>query len=105
MAQADVDTTSTTEIGLQLPDGSIVWPPDEWHDRSLDTPEGRRDILDALRVAEKNLGFKPDHFLSFYSWVEREKTMHVVTTQSDPGPTYEITYSGWDSDGDDDSGG
>ena len=77
--QADLETTVVTEIGLRLPDNTLVFPPDSWHDRPLDTPIARLSILDALRASARNLGMPETELLGRFSWVRREREILCVS--------------------------
>lgn len=102
MSQAEIETTTTIETGLRLPDGTTVWPPQEWHHRPLATGDDRTAILGALVEAAKNLGYPRDDFLSQYSWVERTKTVQVITSYSEGRDLYALFV---DPEPEDDSGG
>jgi hypothetical protein len=66
------------EIGLQLPNGTQIYPPDQWHQRPLSTAEEREAILETLRKAAGNLGYPEDEFLAKYQWCTREKIAAIV---------------------------
>ena len=66
------------EVGLRLPDGTEVWPPDTWHDHPLVSDEDRRTILTAIAASATKLGMDAAELVSRYRWVVREK--HSYTT-------------------------
>lgn len=67
---ADVDTVQ--QIGLRLPDGTEIFSPNTFHDRRVDTPEDRRQIVEALTVSAHNLGIDPAALLANYRWIVRD---------------------------------
>lgn len=78
--------TREQEIGLQLPDGTRIFPPEVWHDHPLVTPEDREEILKVLRVAAASAGFTTPEFLGHYHWVSRDKITAVVYDGGDEFP-------------------
>ncbi|AON96852.1 hypothetical protein BI081_gp255 [Mycobacterium phage Tonenili] len=74
---ADAEVTSEIEIGLKLPDGTQIFPPETFHGSSLATAEDRQAIHAALLVAAANMGYPPDRIQEDYSWIQREN--EVVT--------------------------
>ncbi|AXQ51690.1 hypothetical protein SEA_COLT_81 [Mycobacterium phage Colt] len=74
---ADVDVVAEFEIGLELPDGTQIFPPETFRGRSLATPEDRKVIHDSLLVAMDNMGYPRSRALEDYHWVRRET--EVVT--------------------------
>jgi hypothetical protein len=81
------------EIGLQLPNGEQIFPPDLWHDRSLDGAVARQAILETLRLAAANLGYPEIEFLTHYHWVSRDKITTVM--YEDGGDEMPITSTGY----------
>jgi len=66
------------EIGLKLPNGRVIFPPDTWHDHDLLTANDREVILALIKGAAIRLGYPEEEFLNRYSWITREKIMAVV---------------------------
>lgn len=83
--------TRSQEIGLQLPDGTQIFPPDVWHGRPLSTPEEREGILAAIRTAAKSLGYPVDELMATFAWATREKITAVVY---EDGGTFPIHVTG-----------
>ena len=81
--QADVETTLNEVIGLRLPDGTEVFPPDTWHGRGLSTAEDRKVILDALVQSAENLGIGAEELLAQYSWLVRGYQTITLTVPLD----------------------
>jgi len=81
---AEFDTHTRVIIGLRLPDGKVIWPPHTWHGHDTNTPEGRKDITEAIRAAADNLGINAEELLAGYQWVSRVDTVYVtVVPQTD----------------------
>lgn len=83
--------TREQEIGLQLPDGTKVFPPDTWHDHPLATPADREVILGLLRAAATSLGEPEIELLDRYHWVTRDK---IIATVYEDGDAMPITATG-----------
>src|SRR5947209_15068555 len=83
------ETLQEVVVGLRLPDGTEVFPPENWHGRGLDTPEGRKAIFDSLVISEANLGFSPGQLLAQYRWVSRPRTTAIMWGD----PTHSVRLS------------
>lgn len=59
------------EIGLVLPNGRVVWPPNEYKGYPLDTPQARYVLLKVLKKSAEDLDFNEDQFLAQYRWATR----------------------------------
>lgn len=90
----DGDITNEVEYGLILPDGSIIWPPQQWHGRTFATPEDRQHLLSSVRLSERNLGFPPGGLVSQFAWATRTKVTAILYTDfaQEPMPLVE---TGW----------
>ena len=86
------NVTREQEIGLQLPNGTQIFSPEQWHGRDLDGAENRNAILQTLCAAAANLGYPEDHFLERYQWVTRDK---ITATMYEDGETMPITSTGY----------
>jgi hypothetical protein len=83
--------TREQEIGLQLPDGSKIFPPDTWHEHQLASAADREVILGLIRTAATSLGYPEAELLDRYHWVTRDKIIAVVYEDGDEMP---ITATG-----------
>ena len=72
--------TTETEIGLRLPDGTEIWPPETWHGRSLVTLGDRHLIFDAIAASATNLGLDEGFLASQYRWVTRFRNTYTTVT-------------------------
>lgn len=84
---ADVEPTIGETIGLRLPDGTEIFPPDTFHGRGLTTAEDRQVILNAIAQSADNLGMASHELLSRYTWLVRG---HQVITLTIPMDTTEV---------------
>ena len=80
------------EIGLRLPNGTQIYPPETWHGHSLDGAENRDGLLQTLRAAAANLGYPEESFLEHYQWVTRDK---ITATMYEDGEAMPITSTGY----------
>lgn len=71
--------TSDEEVGIRLPDGTIVWPPDTLQGHPLSTEDQRQAIVALLRQTATDLHIPPDQFLANYLWVIRKKITVTLT--------------------------
>jgi hypothetical protein len=78
--------STEVEYGLQLPNGTAIWPPDLFHGTGLTTPEERASIVEALKAASVNLGKDVDLFLAEYQWLVRHRNFYVTITWDDAYP-------------------
>lgn len=76
---AELDVTSAFTIGLRLPDGTVIYPPNDWHGRRIDTPSDRAIVLSALQDSARNMGEPEAQLLSRYKWVAVENQVLTVT--------------------------
>lgn len=68
--------TDTTEFGLLLPNGQVLW--NNHNNHSLNTPADRDMMVQVLRKTAEDCGFTEDQFLSNYSWVSRRVKTEVT---------------------------
>lgn len=80
---ADVETTLNEVIGLRLPDGTEIFPPQTWHGRGLTTAEDRKTVLDAIAQSAVNLGIQTHELLSQYGWLVRGYQTIMLTVPLD----------------------
>lgn len=66
------------EYGLRTPDGTIIWPPDQFLGHPIDTETDRNALPEALRAHAVELKINHDAFLGSYQWVPRTRTTTVV---------------------------
>lgn len=78
--------TREQEIGLRLPNGTTVYPPDTWHGHPLTDAAEREAIVALIRAAAIRLGYDENHFVEHYAWATREKISAVVYEQGDELP-------------------
>lgn len=64
-----IQKTDTTEFGLVLPNGQVLWS--AFSDRPLNAPADREMMVQVLRKTAQECGFTEEQFLSNYSWVSR----------------------------------
>lgn len=74
----DADTFREDVIGLRLPDGTEIFPPEKWHGRSLETAEDRKVIFDSLRISASNLGIPEQEMLERYHWLTRTRVTAIA---------------------------
>lgn len=70
--------TIEEQIGLQLPNGEVIWPPDLWHGFDPNSAADRPYILGSLRNAALSAGWPEEDFLKAYTWVVRNKVTRVL---------------------------
>lgn len=75
--QAEVELKTIQEIGLQMPDGTLIFPPNTWHGRPLATPEDRKIIVDAIATSASNLGMSAQELMGRYHWVVRNQQVVI----------------------------
>ena len=80
------------EIGLRLPNGIQVFPPDIWHGHALATAADREVIVGLIRAAALRLGYDEDHFLDNYAWATREKISAIVYEAGEELPILATGY-------------
>lgn len=85
------NVTREQEIGLRLPDGAQIFPPDTWHDHPLGTADERDYILTLIKNAAKSLGYPEGEFLERYAWVGRDK---ITATMYETGDEFPIFVTG-----------
>lgn len=71
------------EIGLRCPDGSIIWPPDDYKGYSFKTIEERNNFPQILIGSAQELKIDPQVWISAFAWVPRLKTTMVVSKVPD----------------------
>lgn len=81
----DVQFHTVSETGLKLPDGTLIFPPDTWHGRGVETNDDRAVIVSALRESAVNLGIAETELLDRYKWHVRDKQTITVTRRMDGG--------------------
>lgn len=74
----DGDVVREQEYGLKLPDGSIIWPPGQWHGCGFATSEEREKLFRSVKNSAANMGFVPEVLSEQYGWVTRAKITAVV---------------------------
>lgn len=79
---SDDVTSSRTEYGLALPNGTTAW--NEYRGHPIQTAEQRWFMLQVLRKTAAEVGFDEDEFLSCYGWVSRTVTTTIRDTQQHP---------------------
>lgn len=97
-----IQKTDTTEFGLVLPNGQVLWS--AYSDRPLSTPADRDMMVQVLRKTAQECGFTEEQFLSNYNWVSRRIKTEVTDlgsfTLTDP---HVIGVDTPENDEDDDS--
>ena len=78
---AEVEIHSVFDIGLKLPDATEIFPPEDFRGRMFADAEGRNTVLEALRVAGKNMGYPDGRVLDDYKWIRREKQIITITRE------------------------
>ena len=83
----DSHVSREQEIGLRLPNGTAIFPPETWHEHPLVTAADREAVVGLIRAAAVRLGYDDeDHFLPHYGWATREKICAVVYEQGEELP-------------------
>lgn len=72
------DFAEEEQIGLVLPNGRIVWPPNDYKGRPLGNQEDRAVMLSILRSSAAELDFDEEEFLGQYRWATRHVEPHDV---------------------------
>jgi len=62
-------TTDTTEYGLTLPNGLVMWQTPDG--QAMASPAQRAAVVNTLTRNAQECGFTPEQFLSHYNWVVR----------------------------------
>lgn len=73
-------TSSRTEYGLALPNGTTAW--NEFRGHPVQTPQQRWLLLQVLRKTAAEIGFDEGDFLLRYGWVSRTVTTTIRDTQT-----------------------
>lgn len=89
-------TSHEKVIGLRLPNGTEVFPPNTWHGHALHGPENRRAIYDAICNSARNLGLDEVELLGRYSWVTRSRVTAIVWL--DPDEVVSLADTGYVGD-------
>lgn len=76
--QAEVEVVIRETIGLRLPDGTEIFPPETWHGRGFETAEDRKVVLGALVESAGNLGIDSAELLSQYVWIDRKQDVLTI---------------------------
>lgn len=75
----DQDVVTTTQWGLELPNGEVKW--DSWGTMDLSTPLGRQAIITILQKSVVDMGLnegsQSDEFLNKYRWQTREQIARI----------------------------
>lgn len=80
---AEFEVHAEREIGLLLPDGTEVWPGQEWHGHTVDTPEARRALVAAIEVSAGNLNISANALKLNYSWLARINHRYITRVQGE----------------------
>lgn len=75
-----------TQVGLKLPNGEIIWPPNEYKGYPIDRPEERAILLEVFKKTAGELHFTTEAFLGHYSWVTRQLRTIVISENSQEIP-------------------
>lgn len=75
-----ISRTEEIQIGLKLPDGRIVWPPDEYKGYPLNTTQQRATVLEVLKKTAGDLSFTEEAFIRHYGWATRKLTTTQMVT-------------------------
>lgn len=89
---AQIAITSEYVVGLRLPNGQEILPPNTWHSHPISTPAERAFIVQVLREAAKNIGEAEDELLSRYQWTRREHQIITVTREIEPSDNFNIDH-------------
>lgn len=60
------------DVGLRLPNGTEVWPPNDYKGFSFATPEDRAKLLEVLIQTEADLNLPKGTFVSQHTWIKRD---------------------------------
>lgn len=71
------------EIGLRLPDGTEIWPGQDWHGRGVESFADRQIIVNALTHSADNLNISAEELLSKYQWAVRTITTYTTLVPGD----------------------
>jgi len=80
------DTVREEILGLRLPNGEEIFPPEQWHGRNIETPEDREQIYRAIKLSAVNLGFPEEEMLSRYAWVPKMRITAVLYEEATGDP-------------------
>lgn len=69
---------TSLQVGLKLPDGRTIFPPDEYKGYPIARPQERAYLLEVLKKSAGDLSFTTEAFLRHYGWVTRELTTTTV---------------------------
>lgn len=69
---ATVELDSRYEYGLHLPDGKVLWSQDQFYGSGFQTPEERRQIMEAIASAIAKMNLPMQETLGQYQWLKRE---------------------------------
>jgi hypothetical protein len=82
----DGETSREEILGLRLPNGEEIFPPQQWHGRDVETPEDREHIYRAIKLSAINLGFTEEEICSRYTWVPKMRITAVVYEEESGEP-------------------
>jgi hypothetical protein len=80
VAYSELETE--TQVGLALPDGTIIWSPDFYRQYPLFTNNERAKLVNALEKLAEEISFPEGELLSHYTWLTRQR--YFVSVYSDP---------------------
>lgn len=73
-----VSVEEAVEYGLQTPDGTVIWPPQDYRGFAIDTAADRAELPTVLRVCAGELLLDPESFAAGFGWVPRAVMTTVV---------------------------
>lgn len=73
--------TESLRVGLQLPNGSILWPPDTYLGHDITTVDDRRKFVDHLRESATQMQFEEADLLGRYKWISQGKYVVTITKE------------------------
>ncbi len=91
-----------TQVGLKLPNGEIIWPPDEYKGYPIAEAEDRAILLEVFKKTADDLHFTTEGFLGNYSWVTRQLKTIVISENSQEIPITDAMAFGDDKAGSND---
>lgn len=75
---AVVSLEPESEWGLRLPNGRVVWPPEQFYGTGYQTEQERGAVANAIAAALDNMSLPRDPNLGQYGWVRRERQTVIL---------------------------